>query len=112
MDCLFSSHVHGRCYRVRSVIKKQFVIANSINSSFHQCFVGLSNNVVTLLVEYKNGHKCQFSAGFNFYHGIPEKPGIIMGLVFSSPNKIFCEGQKRQATKRKVALDAKKAVSS
>ena len=55
-----------------------FVAANSINSSFHQCFAGLSNNVVTLLVEYKNGHKYHFSAGYNFYHGIPEKPGIIM----------------------------------
>ena len=100
MDCLFSSHVHGRCYRVS--IKKQFVIANGINSSFHRCFAVLSNNVVTLLVEYKNGHKCHFSTGFNFYHGIPEKPGIIMGLFFSSPNKLFCEGQKRQAMKRKV----------
>ena len=89
-----------------------FVAANSINSSFHQCFAGLSNNVVTLLVEYKNGHKCHFSAGFNFYHGIPEKPGIILGLVFSSPNKLFCEGQKRQALKRKLTLDIKKAMAS
>ena len=89
-----------------------FVAANSINSSFHQCFAGLSNNVVTLLVEYKNERKCHFSAGFNFYRGIPEKPGIIMGFFFSSPNKLFCEGQKRQAMKRKVTLDIKKAVSS
>ena len=72
----------------------------------------MSNNVVTLLVEYKNGHKCHFSTGFNFYLGIPEKHGIIMGLFFSSPNKLFCEGQKRQAMKRKVTSDIKKAVSS
>ena len=46
------------------------------------------------------------------YHGIPEKPGITMGLFFSSPNKLFCNGQKRQAMKRKVTLVIKKAVSS
>ena len=46
------------------------------------------------------------------YHGNPEKPGIIMGLFFSSTNKLFCKGQKRQAMKRKATLDIKKAVSS
>ena len=51
---MHAAEPHAACYvtEYKSVgIKKKFVVANSINSFFHQCFAGLSNNVVTLLVD-------------------------------------------------------------